>query len=134
MAKTLEELFAYQLARQFKIEVYRLLREHPEARKDLKFWSQLRSSARSSESNTAEGWKRYGRREMAHFLNIALASNEEAKGLVQDGIDSGFFRQTECEKAFELGRRAGAAIHALMKSIERLPWPPPRRGSRPDRD
>lgn len=128
MARTLEELVAYQLARRFKLEVYRLLRQHPEARKDLKFWSQLRSAARSSVSNTVEGWKRYGRGEMAHFLNIALGSNEEAKDLIQDGIDSEYFTEAECKLAFELGRRAGAAIHALKKSIEDLP-PPKRRRS-----
>src|SRR4029453_10108786 len=117
------ELASYQLAREFKLAVYRILRNHPEACKDLKFSSQLRDAARSSESNVAEGWRRFGVGEMSQFLRVALASNEEAKVRLRDGIDCEYFTETECETAFQLGRRAGAAIMALLKSLQRLPQP-----------
>ena len=127
MAKTLEELDAYQLARAFKREVYRLLRANPEVKQDIKLWSQLRDAVRSSESNVAEGWKRYWPAQINQFLNIALGSNEEGKVRLRDVIDDEYMTEGECEKAFELGRRAGAAIKEFMNSVERLPPRPPKR-------
>jgi four helix bundle protein len=126
MAKTLQELAAFQLSRRFKLEVYRLFRTHPEARKDLNFFSQLREAVRSGEANVAEGWRRFGARDMSRFLRFALASNEEAQVRLRDGIDCEYFTEAECELAFELGRRSGAAIMGLLKSLDDLPPSTPR--------
>jgi hypothetical protein len=51
----------------------------------------------------------------------ALASNEEAQVRLRDGIDCEYFTEAECELAFELGRRSGAAIMGLLKSLDDLP-------------
>jgi four helix bundle protein len=132
MAKTLQELAAFQLSRRFKLEVYRLFRTHPEARTDLKYLWQLREAVRSGEANVAEGWRRYRARDMARFLRFALASNEEAQVRLRDGIDCEYFTEAECELAFELGRRSGAAIMGLLKSLDDVPPPQPKnkRGNR----
>jgi hypothetical protein len=42
MARTLEDLVAYQFAEEFKLEVYALISASPGARKDLDFRDQLR--------------------------------------------------------------------------------------------
>lgn len=123
MAKNLGELDAFNLAHQFKLEVYKLLRNHPETKKDLRFWSQLRDAARGVERNVAEGWRRYHHRDMAQFLRFAVSSNEEGLVAVQDGIDCEYFTAIECERAFEFGRRGGAAIMALIHSLEPEPQP-----------
>ena len=127
MVKSLDELDAFNLAHQFKLEVYRLLRDHPEVKQDAKFWFQLRDAVRGVERNVAEGWRRYYARDMAQFLRIANASNEESLVAIRDGIDCEYFTETESVKAFELGRRSGAAIMALIKSLEDLPPRPPAR-------
>jgi four helix bundle protein len=79
-AKNLHELRAYQKARAFKLEVYRLIDESSEAQRDRKFRSQLMEAAASNEMNVREGFRRFRAGDMAHFLSFALASLAEALG------------------------------------------------------
>jgi four helix bundle protein len=120
-ARTLGELEAYKLAREFKLEVYRLIRNHAPARADFKYCDQLRGSASSVEANLAEGWRRYVARDMAQFVRIALASLEEARVWLRDGIDRGYFTDSECAAAFEKANRCGAATMALLRALLNLP-------------
>ena len=115
--KRLEDLDAFNLATAFKLAVYKLITDHPKAERDFKYCGELREAVSSSESNLAEGWRRYRRRDMANFVRIALASAEEAKVRLRDGIHRGYFTEDECERAFELGRRCGAATMALLRSL-----------------
>lgn len=79
------------------------------------------------ESNIAEGWKRYTAGEMAHFLRFALASLEEAKRRLRDGIDRGYFQESECAQILTAGNRCGAATMALIKALQGFAKHPPRR-------
>ena len=87
--KRLEDLVAFNLATEFKLEVYKLITEHPRAERDFKYCGELREALSSGESNLAEGWRRYRKRDMANFVRIALASVEEAKVRLRDGIRRG---------------------------------------------
>ena len=117
----LHDLVAFQLARQFKREVYRLLTEHPGDR-DYRYAGQLRGSASSVEANIAEGFYRVSPREFARFLLIARGSLGEAEVRIADGIDRGYFTDADCAAAYLLMKRTGAAIMALRKSVfARLP-------------
>jgi four helix bundle protein len=115
--KRLEDLDAFNLATAFKLEVYKLITEHPKAERDFKYSGEMREAVSSVESNLAEGWRRYRRRDMANFVRIALASLEEAKVRLRDGIHRGYFTEAECKHAFELGNRCGAATMALLRSL-----------------
>jgi len=115
--KRLEDLDAFNLATAFKLAVYKLITDHPKAERDFKYCGELREALSSGESNLAEGWRRYRKRDMANFVRIALASVEEAKVRLRDGIHRGYFTEAECEPAFELGRRCGAATMALLRSL-----------------
>jgi four helix bundle protein len=84
--KRLEDLDAFNLATAFKLEVYKLITEHPKAERDFKYAGELREAVSSAESNLAEGWRRYRRRDMANLVRIALASVEESKVRLRDGI------------------------------------------------
>ena len=84
--KRLENLNAFKLATEFKLEVYKLITDHPRAERDFKYRGELREAVSSVESNLAEGWRRYRRRDMANFVRIAQASAEEAKVRLRDGI------------------------------------------------
>jgi len=117
-AHRIEQLVAWQLADAFKQEVYRLLRESPEANKDLRFKDQLRTSAASGAMNIAEGFYRYRPREFARFLSIALASLGEAALWLKDGIDRGHFAASNCEQAFQLARRCRIATLKLRQSLK----------------
>ena len=116
-AKTLEELRAWQTARAFKLEVYRLIQASDAAKADYRFKNQLSDAACGGEINIAEGFRRYGAADFAHFLSYAVASLEEATWRVQDGVDRQYFSAEDCAKAVELGRRAGRITTALQTSL-----------------
>jgi four helix bundle protein len=115
--RRLEDLVAYQLAVEFKLLVYQLIREHPAAQRDVRYCDQLREAASSVEANLAEGWRRYVARDMAQFVRYSLASLEEAKVRIRDGVHRGHFTDRGCQGALAVGDRCGAATMALLRSL-----------------
>jgi len=116
--RRLEDLAAYQLAVSFKLDVYRLVREHPRAEGDWRFRGQLFDSASGVEVSIAEGWRRYNAAEMATFLRYARASLGEAERWLHDGVARGYYPSCALEAALEHGGRCGAAITNLWKSLQ----------------
>ena len=117
-AKSLEDLRAFQQARAFKLEVYRLVEASPPAQENRRFRGQLIEAAASGEMNVREGFKRFGAGDMAHFLSYALASLAEAIGWLQDGVDRKYFRADDCAHAFSLGESANRTTTALHQSLQ----------------
>ena len=132
-ARTPDELRAYRAARALKLEVYRLINAHPEAKADYRFRSQLSEAAASNEMNTAEGFRRFVPGTFAHFLGIALGSREEVVRRVQDGIDRGYFRASACTTAFELAAESGRLTTALQTYLRKRARDRDRRRDRPRR-
>jgi hypothetical protein len=75
MAKNFTELIAWQLARELKLSVYQLVK-HPKMARDFRFIDQITDAAASGPRNIAEGFGRFNRKEFAHFLKIAIASEQ----------------------------------------------------------
>jgi four helix bundle protein len=124
--RRIEDLVAWQLSREFKLAVYRLVKDHPRASSDLRYRDQLWQAASSGEANVDEGFHRYTAGEFVRFLSYARASVHEAVRRVADGIDRGHFTPVECDATLVLGRRAAAAIAGLQRSLK----PFTRRGQR----
>ena len=122
--RTLQEVRAYQAAREFKREVYRLLASSPRAQNDFDFHNQLRRAARSCVSNIAEGFGRHLAGEFVYFLRISRGSLHEALEWIDDGVDSGYFPAESCKLARELGDKAGRLTTNLMKSLGPFIRPP----------
>ena len=116
--RKLEDMAAFQLALDFKLRVDKLVREHPLAQRDLRYRDQLFDAASGVESNIAEGWRRFAAREMCQFLRYGMASLEEAKRRVRDGIHRGHFSAEACAELLNVGDRCGAATMALWKSLQ----------------
>jgi four helix bundle protein len=121
--KRVEDIVAWQLANAFKVEVYRLIAESPGASIDIRFRDQLRESAASVGINIGEGFYRYGAREFARYLAIALSSLGEATLWLRDGIDRRHFDADACEQALALAKRCRVATlrlrHSLVEIAER---------------
>lgn len=117
-AKRIEDLRAWQAARAFKLEAYRLVRGSPGALADLRYKSQLFEAVASGEANVNEGFHRFGAGEFSHFLSFARGSIGEAQGRVLDGIDRGYFSEHECAECLRLGRDAMALVTALRTSLQ----------------
>ena len=118
--KRLEEIDAYNLTRDFKLEVYRLIEASPGAQRDARFRSQVQEALSGAESNIGEGFARWGAGEFARFLVFAVASLKEGNLRVQDGIDRRYFQAADCQRAQHLGLRALKATGALRREEERL--------------
>ena len=118
--KRLEDLVAYQLALEFKKRVYALVRENPEAFRDYRYRSQLFEAVASIEANVAEGWRRFEAGEMSQFLRFALASLEEAKRRLMDGVHRGYFTDVDYRRVVEPGQRCGAALMALWRALQQF--------------
>jgi four helix bundle protein len=80
-ARTFEELVVWQKARALAVLVYRATNDVSFAR-DYGLRNQIRRAAVSVMSNIAEGFGRYGRAEMRHFLSIARGSAFEVRSQV----------------------------------------------------
>jgi four helix bundle protein len=116
--KRLDDVFAYQLAVDFKRRIYKLVDEHPRASRDRDYADQLFRAASSVDSNIAEGWARFAAGEIRQFLRYARGSLEEARRRVMDGIDRGYFTTAECDALLTIGNRCGAAIMGWWRSLE----------------
>ena len=113
----LEDLEAFQLAVDFKLEVYRLIRESPGARGDWRFRAQLSDAASSVESCVTEGWHRYVAGEFVNFLRYSRASLAEAERWLHDGVHRGYFAPGAIGSALNTAGRCGAALTNLRKSL-----------------
>ena len=81
--------------------------------------SQLRRAAVSVPSNIAEGSKRQGRSDFAHFLNIAEGSLAEAEYLLTLVVDLGYVPQaTAAPLLADIDEIAGM-LYALRTRVER---------------
>lgn len=116
----IEEVIAYQLAREFKLRVYRLVREHPKAERDAEYCAQLFDAVRSGQANVREGFKRYKAPVFYLFLSYSRSSIEEAIGWLADGIESGYFTEAEVASVAALGYRAIGATAALQRSLKKF--------------
>lgn len=101
--KTLQELRAYGAARELKLEIYRLVKAHPQAFA-----------------------------EFSHSLRISRASLEETTCWLQDGIDREYFPKGACRRAFDLADETGRLTVGLIVSLRPFLPPRARdRGPRP---
>ncbi|MCC7008561.1 MAG: four helix bundle protein [Acidobacteria bacterium] len=116
----MEDLQCWQATRAFKLEVYRLVRQSAGAQRDERFRHQLMDAAASGEANIAEGFRRFGARQFVHFLGYAVASIEEARRRLQDGVDRGYIEQDACDPVLAAGLSALRLTVALKTSL--LPY------------
>jgi four helix bundle protein len=112
------ELEAFQLAHDFKIEVYRLVNSCGQP-VDFKYRGQVFDAASGIESNIAEGFTRKVPGESAQFYRYALAGLAESCTRLQDGIDRAYLASDDCVVAFRSGRRCTDVTGGLKKSADR---------------
>jgi four helix bundle protein len=99
-----EDLEAWQLADELKLEVYALVAAGSASR-DFEFRDQIRGSAASSTKNIAEGFGRFRPADFARFVEFAVSSAMETKDSIKDGIDRGHFTPERAHRAQVLAER-----------------------------
>lgn len=122
IAKRYQELEAWQVANELKLEVYAITATGPVTR-DFKFCSQLRESAASAPRNISEGFGRYRPKPFAVFMEIAIATTMETQNNLQDGIDRGHFHNRYDQPGELFGRTIAAGFHKAPPLPEKLSRP-----------
>jgi len=84
----IEDIDAWQLARNFKIGIYRLIERDAIAR-DFELRDQLRDAAASAPSQIAEGFGRFDPVDFARFVKMGRGSIHECRNHLIDAADRG---------------------------------------------
>jgi four helix bundle protein len=122
----LEELIAWQLSVELKLEVYRIVNASPASR-DFKFRDQLFDAASGVEMTLAEGYRRYHAPQIIQFFTYSRASLEETKRWLHDGVHRGHFQAGMIQKALRLAIRCDMATLRFMQGLLRSVSPETRR-------
>src|SRR5262245_35256875 len=122
MAPKLEDLDAWQLANEVRERILTLI-ARPEVKRDLDFCDQSRRAARSACRNIAEGLGRFGNKEGAHFVNVAIGSLKELRDTAHEALQRDFITPEEHTTLLAAIQRAsscaGGFRRYLLKSEQR---------------
>ena len=123
--RTIEDIRAWQLAEEFKLNVYRLTDAGALAR-DRRLRDQLREAAASATSQISEGFGRFDPVDFARFVKIGRASLVECKNHLIDAVDRGYI---SAEKQREYSLRADDALKEMAGLIDYLQSPEAKRNA-----
>ncbi len=116
--KTFEELEVYKLAREFRKEVYKLIKKLPEDEK-YNLVSQMRRASTSLTNNIAEGHGRYHYQENIQFCRQSRGSLLELIDDLNICLDEQYFPEDYLnnlkQKAYEINKRLNGYIAYLGK-------------------
>jgi four helix bundle protein len=118
-----EDLDAWQVADELRIEVYALTATGP-ASQDFKFCNQIRDAASSATRNISEGFGRFHPGDFAHFMDFSIASVMEIQDCLRDGVLRQYFTDDKVRKAQALTVRSLQVFKGLkryLKSARRHP-------------
>ena len=108
-AKSFEDLYFYQRARELTSAVYAATRQRPFS-SDSGLCDQIRRACVSIMSNTAEGFERGGTPEFIQFLYIAKGSCGEARAQLQVALDQRYVDATMYAALYDQARRISGMI------------------------
>jgi four helix bundle protein len=129
-ARSHEEIIAWRLANELKLQVYALIRTGAITR-DFELRDQLRRSAASAPRNIAEGFGRYLPGDFARYLRFANGELKETYDALQDGFDRGHFTRDDVLRLQRLAKRASKASTSLIAYLRTAV--PPHDSGRPRR-
>ena len=114
--RTFKDLKVWQKSHELTLEVYRVTESYPnEERYGLV--SQLRRSASSIPTNLAEGFKRRGKKDFAHFVNVAEGSLEETKYTLLLSYELGYLDKNRLDNLNEICDEVGKMLTGLYKKL-----------------
>jgi four helix bundle protein len=110
-----EDLIAWQLCVELDAIIFEATSNGPGAR-DFEWLDQIRASSGSAAPNIAEGFGRFGAREFARYLRIALASLQETSTHLAIGRGRGYFVDPTYSRLAALCRAATDVTTRLLNA------------------
>ena len=116
--RTFEDLEAYKVAREFRKEMYAMVRKLPDTEK-FGLASQIRRAAVSLTNNIAEGHGRYHYLDQIKFMLQARGSLEELIDDLNVCIDEKYFPPVEIEKLKQDGWRVSQLLGGYIRFLRK---------------
>ena len=111
-----KKLDAYQIAKEFTLYVYSLVKKFP-SYEQYAICDQLRRAAVSVPSNIAEGMGRMAVKERMHFLEISYGSVVEVLCQLDLAKSLGYISEQELDNAEEIAARLTKVMSGLRRSL-----------------
>ena len=121
-ARHFRDLAAWQLANELRREIIKLTAIGRSAR-DFRFRDQIRDASASVSRNIAEGFGRFGHKEFARYLGIALGSLSETQNHLIDALDREYLGRSDFDRLWTLSLRTAKATTKLLTYLRRNPDP-----------
>jgi len=114
----LEDILAWQKARELVREIYRLA-ETGRLGRDFGLRDQICRAAVSSMSNIAEGFGRKSDKDFAHFLDMARGSATEVQSLLYAALDIGYIAQQDFDRLHRMASETASLIAGFTSYLRR---------------
>ncbi|PIR13763.1 four helix bundle protein [Candidatus Falkowbacteria bacterium CG11_big_fil_rev_8_21_14_0_20_39_10] len=108
-----EDVKAWQLAREFRKEIYKITKTYPKEELYCLI-SQSKRCSISIHSNIAEGYGRYSFQENIQFCRIARGSLNEVLDQLYVALDEGYINQEKFNRLYSQGRELEIAINGYI--------------------
>ena len=115
--KTFEDIKAWQLAREFRRNIYKITENFPK-HELYSLVSQIRRAAVSVTSNVAEGYGRYSFQENIQFCRMARGSVNEVLDQLYVALDEGYIVKAEFDLFYKEGRGVEYAINGYINFLK----------------
>ncbi|MBI1983721.1 MAG: four helix bundle protein [Acidobacteria bacterium] len=113
--KDFKDLDVWQVARQFRTEMYKVAGTLPDFEK-FALATQIRRAASSITANIAEGFGRFGYQENAQFCRQARGSLFELRDHLTTCIDQGYIGPKEGQRLDALAQRVAQVLNGYLRS------------------
>jgi len=111
-----KKLEVWQLADDLAFKIYQASKNFPKEEM-YGITSQVRRAALSIPTNIVEGYSRKGDKELAHFINISLASLAETKYLIYFSHRLGYLSDNECNETKQGYEKLGKKLWRFYESV-----------------
>ncbi len=109
-----EDLEAWKEARALVSQVYKMMRETKDLKRDYRFYDQITAAAVSVMSNIAEGFSRRSDRELTQFLFIDKGSCGEVQSLLYVALDQQYCTEADFHKLYAQTEKVARLISGLI--------------------
>ena len=116
MTQSFKEVFAWQKAHAFVLQVYQVSPTFPSYER-FGLCSQFQRAAVSIAANIAEGYRRNGMNDKLHFLNMAQGSLEECRYYVLLSKDLGYINEENYDLLFDAVEETSKLLNGYCKGI-----------------